>query len=72
LMLDGTFGAGGYTRLLLENGANVIAIDRDPDAVARGRVMEREFAGRLRVVEGRFSRLDALAIPCAPPSNSPT
>ena len=61
LMLDGTFGAGGYTRLLLEKGATVIAIDRDPDAIARGRAMERDFAGRLRVVEGRFSRLDALA-----------
>src|SRR3546814_845428 len=31
--VDGTFGAGGYTRAMLAEGANVIAFDRDPDAV---------------------------------------
>ena len=32
--VDGTFGAGGYTRAMLERGARAIAIDRDPDALA--------------------------------------
>ena len=32
--VDGTYGAGGYTRALLAKGAHVIAFDRDPDAVA--------------------------------------
>jgi len=60
-IVDGTFGAGGYTRALLEAGASVIATDRDPDAIAAGRALEAEAAGRLRLVEGPFSRLDALA-----------
>ena len=39
-IVDGTFGAGGYTRAFLDAGANVIAFDRDPSA--------RRFAGSLR------------------------
>ena len=57
-IIDGTFGAGGYTRAILEAGANVVAIDRDPTAIAAGRAMEAEFSGRLRLVEGPFSQLD--------------
>ncbi len=57
-VIDGTFGAGGYTRAILEAGADVVAIDRDPDAIAAGRAMEQEFSGRLRLVHGRFSTLD--------------
>ena len=34
--LDGTFGAGGYTRALLAGGAQVVAFDRDPEAIAAG------------------------------------
>ena len=37
LYVDGTFGAGGYTRAMLERGARVIAIDRDPAASRRRR-----------------------------------
>lgn len=36
LIVDATFGAGGYTRRLLESGAIVHAFDRDPDAIAAG------------------------------------
>lgn len=57
-IIDGTFGAGGYSRAILEAGANVIAIDRDPDAIAGGQAMVAEFAGRLSLVPGTFSRLD--------------
>lgn len=57
-IIDGTFGAGGYTRALLAAGASVVAIDRDPDAIAAGRAMEQECSGRLRLVHGPFSRLD--------------
>ncbi|QKS02302.1 16S rRNA (cytosine(1402)-N(4))-methyltransferase RsmH [Sphingomonas sp. CL5.1] len=39
-VVDGTFGAGGYTRALLATGARVIAFDRDPDAIAAGRALE--------------------------------
>ena len=57
-MVDGTFGAGGYTRALLAGGATVVAVDRDPDAISVGRDLEAQSKGRLRLVHGPFSRLD--------------
>ena len=59
--IDGTFGAGGYSRAILEEGGRVLAIDRDPEAVAEGASLAAEFPDRLTLVEGRFSDLDALA-----------
>ncbi|MFN3614158.1 MAG: 16S rRNA (cytosine(1402)-N(4))-methyltransferase RsmH, partial [Rubrimonas sp.] len=60
--LDGTFGAGGYTRALLEGGAErVIAVDRDPEAISRGRAWADRYQGRLTLVQGRFGDLDAIA-----------
>ncbi|HMO27784.1 16S rRNA (cytosine(1402)-N(4))-methyltransferase RsmH [Enterovirga sp.] len=63
VFLDGTFGAGGYTRAILEaHPANrVVAIDRDPDAIAGGEALARAFAGRLTLVHGRFEDLDRIA-----------
>jgi 16S rRNA (cytosine1402-N4)-methyltransferase len=61
LYLDGTFGAGGYTRALLERGARVVALDRDPSAIARGAGLLAEFPDRLRLVETRFGALDKVA-----------
>ncbi|HEU4987623.1 MAG TPA: 16S rRNA (cytosine(1402)-N(4))-methyltransferase RsmH [Rhizobiaceae bacterium] len=60
-VIDGTFGAGGYTAALLERGASIIAIDRDPEAVAAGRALEARWAGKLQLVHGRFSELDTIA-----------
>ena len=57
-IVDGTFGAGGYSRAILETGASVIAIDRDPNAIAGGRSMVEEFGGRLTLVQAPFSELD--------------
>jgi 16S rRNA (cytosine1402-N4)-methyltransferase len=59
--VDGTFGAGGYTRAIL-GAANcrVVAIDRDPTAVARGQALSAESGGRLDMIEGRFGDLDVL------------
>ncbi len=37
VIVDATFGAGGYTRRILDAGATVHAFDRDPDAIAAGR-----------------------------------
>ncbi|MCB1499646.1 MAG: 16S rRNA (cytosine(1402)-N(4))-methyltransferase, partial [Bauldia sp.] len=59
--IDGTFGAGGYTRAILATGASVIAIDRDPTAIAAGAALAGSSDGRLTLVEGRFSDLDAIA-----------
>jgi len=61
IFIDGTFGAGGYTRAILATGASVIAIDRDPTAIAAGSALVAESGGRLTLVEGRFSDLDAIA-----------
>lgn len=55
--VDATFGAGGYTRAMLAAGAEVIAFDRDPDAIAGGRALEAESAGRLTLVQAPFSTL---------------
>ena len=60
-IVDGTFGAGGYTRAMLAAGASVVAIDRDPDAIAEGRALEDASGGKLRLVHGTFSELDRLA-----------
>jgi 16S rRNA (cytosine1402-N4)-methyltransferase len=55
--VDGTFGAGGYTRAMLAVGAGrVIGFDRDPDAIAEGRSLVPD--PRLTLVEERFSQMD--------------
>ena len=61
IVIDGTFGAGGYSRAVLERGALVIAIDRDPSAIAGGASLLRQFPETLRLIEGRFADLDRLA-----------
>ena len=63
--IDGTFGAGGYTRAIL-GAANckVIGIDRDQTAIALGADLVEQAGGRLTLVEDRFSNLDAVARDC--------
>jgi 16S rRNA (cytosine1402-N4)-methyltransferase len=57
--LDGTFGAGGYTRGLLEAGAErVIAVDRDPLAFQMAAGWAGAYGDRIQMVEGVFSRMD--------------
>ncbi|WP_372886220.1 16S rRNA (cytosine(1402)-N(4))-methyltransferase RsmH [Shimia sp.] len=57
--LDGTFGAGGYTRGLLAAGADrVIGVDRDPLAFEMAADWLDDYAGRIETVQGVFSRLD--------------
>ena len=59
--VDGTFGAGGYSRALLEAArCTVWGIDRDPWSVARAATLVKEFAGRFTVVAGRFGEMDRL------------
>ena len=59
--LDGTFGAGGYTAAMLDRAdCQVIAIDRDPDAIAAGQVLAERYAPRLRLIEGRFGDMAEL------------
>ena len=64
VIVDATFGAGGYSRALLDAGATVHAFDRDPDAIAAGRAWKDTEGEPPRLVlhPRRFSEmLDALA-----------
>jgi 16S rRNA (cytosine1402-N4)-methyltransferase len=64
--VDGTFGAGGYTRALLAAAdCRVAAIDRDPDAVRRARELASGQAGRLAAIEGSFGDMEQLLTPAA-------
>lgn len=67
IYIDGTFGAGGYSRAILEKAdTQVIAFDRDPDAIREGGALVEKYKGRLRLVNDCFSNiahhLDALDI----------
>ena len=56
--VDGTFGAGGYTRAILEKGAaRVFAFDRDPEAIQWGEALVASSGERLTLVPERFSRM---------------
>ena len=56
-VVDGTFGAGGYTRAMLEAGVGrVVGFDRDPDAIEAGKALVSD--PRLTLIEERFSRMD--------------
>jgi len=60
--VDGTLGAGGYARALLDAGAaRVVGIDRDPEALAMAAGWGAAYGDRLVLREGRFGALDALA-----------
>jgi len=62
VIIDGTFGAGGYTRAILDAAATrVIGIDRDPTAIAGGEALVAASQGRLVLVHDRFANLDAVA-----------
>lgn len=65
-IVDGTFGAGGYSRALLEAGANVIGIDRDPNVAPHADALKAEFPDRFTFVPGTFSDLDCLAASYGP------
>lgn len=60
-VIDGTFGAGGYTSRILADGATVIGIDRDPDAIAAGQALVQTSAGRLSLWHGAFADMEMAA-----------
>ena len=57
-IVDGTFGAGGYSRALLEAGASVIAIDRDPSVAPHVERLRADFPKTFEFVAGEFAALD--------------
>ena len=58
--LDATFGGGGYATAILATGATLWAIDRDPDAIARGASLAARHPGHLHLVRGDFGDMAAL------------
>ena len=58
LILDGTFGAGGYSRSFLEAGAEVLALDRDPSTQAFAEPLSRAYPDRFRWMQSRFSQME--------------
>ena len=65
--LDGTFGAGGYTRAILDAGADhVYAIDQDQTVFEMAKPWAKDYDGRLHLIHGRFGDLDELAADSLP------
>ena len=61
IYVDGTFGAGGYSRAMLDAAAcSVFGIDRDPTAIASGQKLVRQYDGRLTLLEGCYGDMDRL------------
>ena len=63
-MLDGTFGGGGHTRALLDASApdgRMLALDADPDAIARGQALRSEFGDRLILRHANFAAMTEAA-----------
>lgn len=60
VIVDGTLGGGGHSEALLERGATVVGIDRDPSALAAARARLGRFGDRFRAVQGRFGDVAAL------------
>jgi 16S rRNA (cytosine1402-N4)-methyltransferase len=60
-LVDGTFGAGGYSKAFLERGHLVLAIDRDPDTIRDGQELVRKNQDSLTLVKGTFSDMATIA-----------
>lgn len=59
--VDGTFGAGGYSRAVLEAAdCKVTGIDRDPDAISRADDFSAAFSNRFNILQGTFGNMDEL------------
>ncbi|MBK8373513.1 MAG: 16S rRNA (cytosine(1402)-N(4))-methyltransferase RsmH [Sphingomonadales bacterium] len=58
-IVDGTFGAGGYSQAILAGGARVYAFDRDPDALLEGAELAERSGGALRLYSACFSEMQA-------------
>jgi len=59
--IDATFGAGGYSRAILETAkCSVMALDRDPEAEVRSQHLKVLYQDRFSFYEGRFGQMDQL------------
>ena len=63
IVVDMTFGGGGYSRAFLEGTEfTVLGLDRDPAAIARGEALQSAFPNRLKLVETCFSGIDTALV----------
>ncbi len=61
IIIDGTFGGGGYTKAILDKAkCHVFGIDRDPDAIDRGKQLSEKLDDRLTMFEGCYGDMAAL------------
>lgn len=58
--IDGTFGRGGYTQAFLRQGCYVIALDRDPEAIAAGAPLAEAYPHHLTLLKGCFADMETL------------
>jgi len=59
VIIDATFGAGGYTRAILATGAEVIGLDRDPTVQVHAKAVKAEFGDRFQLIQTPFGDLDS-------------
>lgn len=57
MIFDGTFGAGGYSRAIMQKGARVIATDQDPEVISNSDDIKSEFDGQLSLHHAKFSQI---------------
>ena len=63
IYVDATFGCGGWTRMLLEHEElDVLAIDRDPEAMERARELQHFYPDHLRIHQGKFGDLEEILL----------
>ena len=60
LVVDGTVGGGGHTEAILKTGADVLALDQDPDAIAHARDDLAHFGGRVTLRKINFRNADKI------------
>ncbi len=58
LVIDGTVGGGGHTEAILKTGADVLALDQDPDAIAQAREELTTYGGRVTLRHANFRDAD--------------
>ena len=62
IIVDGTFGAGGYSQAILDRAdCKIIAIDRDPEAFRLSRALAEAYPGRLVAAHARYSEMEEVA-----------
>ncbi len=67
--LDGTFGTGGYAKAILEAAdCTLFALDRDPEAIARGAALSRDYPDKLILLQGRFGDMRRLLAAAGAPA----